>query len=124
MINIKIEGHLGSPAFPKIQPQLPWPLVNSVVQNLSDEARRRDEIVKKLYNEFPLKPGDTATAIPTMIDQIGERLIIVAVAKTYAELGRDDPWPVSDRPLMVHVKSYDKNSDFLVATSSVKRNKG
>lgn len=134
MINVKLPGHLPNPAFsppappanekywPPVLPPSPPATVDNVVKTISDEAKRRDDIVRKLYNAFPLKPGDTATASNSTISaKIGDKLIIMAVAKGYSDLGKDDKWPEDDNPLMVHVKSYDKDCDFFVTTNAVKR---
>lgn len=125
MISIKIPGHAKKESTtywpPVLKSDVTEP-VNNVVQNMLDEAKRRDTIVRRLYASFPLNPGDTATASnATIAATIGEKLIVVAVAKSYSELGKDSSWPEGDNPLMVHVKSYDKKGDFFVSTNAVKK---
>ena len=124
MIHIKIPGIKKKEVYwpPVLVPQTTTTPVNNVVQSISDEAKRRDDIVRKLYQEFPLNPGDTATpSDETIAKKVGMKLIIMAVAKSYADLGKDDKWPEDNNPLMVHIKSYDKNCDFFVTTNAIKR---
>ena len=123
MIHIKIPGIKKKEYWPPVSTPTPkTETVNNVVLSISQEATRRDNIVKKKYHEFPLNPGDTAEPMNEHLEKtLGKRLIVVAIAKSYADLGKNDKWPEDDNPLMVHVKSYDKKADFYVTTNAIKR---
>lgn len=93
---------------------------NNVVKNIADEARRRDKIVQQLYQECSFRKGDTAFPSDEKIANIiGTKLIVLAIAKSYSDLGKGTKWPAGDNPLMVDVKSYDKDTVFCVTTNSL-----
>jgi hypothetical protein len=67
------------------------------------EAKRRDEIIKKMYKECKYYPGQKLIPdVPGAFAEHGE-CTVVGVCSSYVLYGKDIAWPASDNPLIVTV---------------------
>lgn len=125
MIDIKIEGWkkkvwvptvVGSPV--KVEETNTEAF--GISKSIFWEANRRDAIVKRLARECSYGVGDTvACADPKDEEENGKQLIVLSIADSYVKLGKDESWPKTDNPLIVHVKSHDKGTTFFCTTNYV-----
>lgn len=81
-----------------------------------EEAKRRDQIVRNLAAKLNYGPGDTVTpSTKEAAEQYGEDIRVVKICDTYGKFGKDERWPDSDNPMIVHAWS-DKLNQSLVCT--------
>jgi len=98
--------------------------VDAVVGDIMAESARREAIVRRLYANCPYKPGDTVVPkTKAARDEWGEKLIVTAMVDSYAKFGKDEIWPSNDDPMIVHVKSYDKDTHFICSTGYLMKKK-
>lgn len=126
MIDIKIESKkppkvwypttVGSPV------KTEEPPVTSMVASIKTEALRRDAIVKHLALACPYKPGDTVIPVTSEgIQELGTHVMVTKVCSSYTHMGKDEKWPANDNPMIVHVWSKDKESEFFCTVNYVKK---
>jgi len=65
------------------------PAVTNIV--LFNEAKRRDNIIKKLVEEFKMVEGQVVLAAVS-----GQEYVINKICRSYAHMGGADDWPKSD----------------------------
>lgn len=124
MIDIKIEGTKKKTWLP-ISVGSPVKTASNdsgVVGSMMTESARREAIVRKLAAACPYKAGDTV--VPTSEDGVkyaGKRVLVLSVLDSYTKIARNEPWPTSDVPLIVHAKSYDKDTEFFCTTTYLKK---
>lgn len=91
------------------------------VNPMYKELERRNDIIKKLFNECPYKEGDTC--IPTTdkdIEQYGE-VNILNMCSSITEYGKHEAWPKSDNPMIVTGFSHKKQTTFFCTTNFLKK---
>jgi hypothetical protein len=122
MIDIQIQGRkprvtfTGTPSTERWLPEEPSPY--DKVVTILDEAKRRDNIVHNLYSQAGYRAGDTVVcSTKEHAEQWGEQIQVLAIAQTYAQMGRNEKWPNNDNPMIVHARSHLKNTTFFCTTN-------
>lgn len=76
------------------------------------EAKRRDEIVRKLVKDCPYSVGETVevNSDPGK-EKYGATALVMGIAQNYIQLGKEE-WPEGDNPLIVHARADDDTEFF------------
>jgi hypothetical protein len=91
------------------------------VATLFKEAQRRDSIIKRLAAECPYKVGDIVMpSIPENEAEYGTEIIIIRIIDTYGKYGRNEPWPSSDKPMIVYARAIKPDCYFFCTTNYLK----
>lgn len=81
---------------------------------LFEEAQRRDKIVRSLAEKCGLKEGDLAIPVrPEKREEYGDKIRIIKVTDSYGKFGRDEVWPPSDNPMIIHAFSEKLQDHFM-----------
>lgn len=87
-------------------------------KTLFEEAQRRDLIVRNLAATLTYGPGDWVQPTkPGVAHEYGDRIKILRICDTYGKFGKDEVWPESDNPMIVHAWSEKLNSTFMCTTN-------
>ncbi len=126
MIDIKIPSKKPPKVWysttPNSQVKTDVPVILSSNQTIAAEAARRDSIVRKLAFDCPYKPGDTVVPVSSDgFNLLGSHVMVTKICSSYAHMGKDEKWPANDNPMIVHVWSKDKNSEFFCTTDYLKK---
>lgn len=135
MINIELEGTkkktwypttVGSPV--KLSEEYKGPALLEPLGSIKHEALRREAIVKKLYRDCPYRIGDEVeyTKENEKKKNPNDRLIVLNIVSSYAQMGKEEKWPSSDNPLLVHAKLFkeDGSIDEFFCTTNYLKKKG
>lgn len=104
MIVTVLKNRIVPPPFvPITYPGWKSPTYNTPDTDTWKEAKRRDDIIKRIYKECKYYPGQKLT--PKEPDAAKEYGVctIIGVCSSYALYGKDVVWPTSDNPLIVTV---------------------
>jgi hypothetical protein len=84
------------------------------------EACRRDRIIRSLTKDLPYKEGDRVYIKNAKErEKYGKEIYISKIVRTYGGFGKDEVWPKSDIPMIVHCYSKDKDIQFFCTTNYV-----
>ena len=113
MINIFIPGTKEKPKSYSVSSSSYATSVNipPLHESMQFEITRRDNIVKDLARNCPFKPGDTATPVsPAAKEKWGKKILVQKICGSYAHLGKDEPWPKTDNPMIITAWSHEKKT--------------
>jgi hypothetical protein len=83
-------------------------------KTLFEEAQRRDLIVRNIAAKLTYGPGDWVTPNkPESVNEYGDRVKILRICDTYGKFGKDEVWPESDNPMIVHAWSEKLDTTFM-----------
>jgi len=133
MIDIKLEGkrktvwyptNVGSPV--KVSEEYKPPALLEPLGSIKHEALRRDELIKKLYRECSYRSGDEVEYVNDNDKKKNpeDRLVVMNIVDSYTKIGKDEKWPASDNPLIVHAKQFKQDgsvSEFFCTTNYLKK---
>lgn len=91
---------------------------NAVV--LSNEAMRRDSLIRKMAGECKFKVGDRVTFVSDESKEKYGELTVEGICQNYAEYGRSK-WPDHDCPLIVTAFSEKLNSRLHCSHQTLKK---
>ena len=105
-----------TPPAPWKNPNVPVTTAPSVTNiELFNEARRRDNIVKTLVNEFKMTEGQV------VLSSVSDKeYIINKICRTYAHMGKEADWPKNDNPMIVTITSTEDGSISFCTTNYLK----
>lgn len=93
-----------------------------VGHELFAEGLRRDRVIKTLVAELPYVKGDTVRpAKASHIDKYGNDLKVVAICDSYVKYGKDEKWPDSDLPMIIHVYSLKMDTTFMCTPNWIEK---
>lgn len=94
--------------------------VKSLVETTTSmfgESSRRNSIVKTLALQCPYKARDYVIPKDAKARVEYGRVLVEKICNSYAQLGKTEPWPSNNLPLIVHGYSEQKDYHFICTTN-------
>lgn len=91
-----------------VKPINPNP-ITELTSAVWETAKKRDDIVKKLYKDCPYNVGDICKPV-NPDKRYSNNISITAICKSLTDMGKDYQWPKDDNPMIVH--AYDNEKKF------------
>lgn len=88
-----------------------------VVHSMFGESSRRNAIVKTLAQKCPYKAKDYVLPNNEKARAEYGRVLVEKICSSYAQLGKTEPWPSNNLPLIVHGYSEKKDYHFICTTN-------
>lgn len=85
------------------------------------EITRRENIIAELIRTMPYIKGSVCVAAKAEDEEKLGDILVVDVAKQYADLGKDYKWPQNDNPMLVTGKSLKDESVFFCTINYLKK---
>ena len=117
MIKIVLPG-LKKPPLPYTPPSNAR--VTNVVTSIMQEAKDRDEIVRKLFRECPYTKGDVCVTQNEQARETYGDCTIIGVLSTYGDM-KKEKWPESNNPLIVTAQSSVDDTIFHCTTNFLRK---
>jgi hypothetical protein len=104
------------PAFPKTTPVVYNNQQASNGGSSWSEVLRRDKIIKELANSCGFILGQMVIPVHIDDDKKYGNCVVIGIARTYTEYGKDVNWPKNDNPMILTLTT--ENGETIFATTN------